>query len=341
MVDKMRVLHGPLETANQMGTLAKGLNKNGVYCRTINMIKSYLSYEQEYQLSPIWHRGATKREVLTFLKKRCIPIFDIFDFHAGYRSFTQDYADIQLLHNEKKPMVIHHWGSEVRSLNKALKINPYAKVKEGFPPEKIDRMLRFLSSKIKYCITQDSEIHHYVKDYYEKTYVVPVMIDLDNYKVNIKKHSDRPLIVHAPTHKGIKGTDEILKVIDILSREFDFDFRLIKGYAHAEAKKLYAEADLVIDQLHLGVYGMVSIEAMAMGKPSVCYVSDFMLKHYPNDLPVINANQHTLLSVMRLVLKNRDSLPEIGKKSREFVEKRHDMMKNSLEVKKIYEEILS
>ncbi|WZY01129.1 glycosyltransferase [Bacillus sp. FSL W7-1360] len=338
----IRVLHGPLETANQMGTLVKGLNCHGVHGRSVNLIKSYLNYEDPYRLEKLWRPGATQQEILAFLKNECMDQFDIFNYHSGYRTFTHGYADVQLLKSEEKPLIIHHWGSEVRVLETALQTNPYAVVKGSFSAGHIDNMLKLLSKNIRYCVVQDMEIYQYVKDYYENIFVVPVMIDLGDYEMDARESdNDRMLIVHAPTDTKIKGTQAIVEVMAQLKDEFAFDFKLIKGYSHTEAKKLYKQADLVIDQLHLGIYGMVSIEAMAMGKPVVCYMSDFMLDHYPDDVPVINANADTLRDVMKSVLRNKDALPDIGKKSRKYVEERHDMLKNSLEVKRIYEQMLS
>lgn len=336
----IRVLHGPMNIANQMEALSRGLNENGVYCRTVSLVNDYLRYPAKYPLENVWERNIAPAEVLRFLEENCVPNFDMFNFHFG-RSFTRNYSDLHLLSSKKKPIVMHHWGSDARSLESALKINPYAKVKPGAEKKIIDTYLRYIARYIKHCIVQDEEMKFHVTDYYEHVHIVPVMIDMSEYEYVPVSEREKMLIVHAPTHTGIKGTETIVKVMSDLQQEFDFDFKLIKGYSHAEAKKLYAQADLVIDQLHLGIYGMVSIEAMAMGKPVICYVSDFMLDHYPKDLPVMNANPDTFPTVMKSVLKNKDVLPELGKKARTFVEARHDMLKNSLEVKRIYQEIMS
>ena len=62
---------------------------------------------------------------------------------------------------------------------------------------------------------------------------------------------------------------------------------------HAEAMKLYAQADLVIDQLLAGWYGGFAVETMAMGKPVVCYIRAEDLQFVPPamvaELPLIPA----------------------------------------------------
>lgn len=68
---------------------------------------------------------------------------------------------------------------------------------------------------------------------------------------------------------------------------------------------------------------------MAMGKPVICWISDFMKDHYPSELPLIRANPANITEVIESVLKNRDMLPEIGQKGRKYAEVHHDMVKNS------------
>ena len=53
-----------------------------------------------------------------------------------------------------------------------------------------------------------------------------------------------------------------------------------------------AGCDLVVDQLHMGWYGLLAIETMAEGKPVVSYVRDDFHGHAPG-LPVVNATPDT------------------------------------------------
>ena len=57
-----------------------------------------------------------------------------------------------------------------------------------------------------------------------------------------------------------------------LQRRHEIRYVEVTRLPHAEAMKLYAQADLVIDQLLAGWYGGFAVETMAMGKPVVCYI---------------------------------------------------------------------
>lgn len=96
------------------------------------------------------------------------------------------------------------------------------------------------------------------------------------------------------------------------------------------------EADLVIDQLIIGRYGPTSVMAMALGKPVICWISDFMREKYPKELPIIFANPDNIKEKIAYVLENRDMLMEIGLRGRRYVEKYHDKDKEILKLIEIY-----
>ncbi|WP_340084628.1 glycosyltransferase [Siminovitchia sp. FSL H7-0308] len=333
---RLKVLQGTMEIANQLHTSSKGLEKNGATSKIINNYHSYLGYHSEYEIKD-WKKVESSDKV-NYIQNQLIPEFDLFHFHFS-TSLLTDHSDLEQLRTAEKPIIMEHWGSEVRSLNKALQINRYAKVKMN-NDDWISRKLEFLAENIPYCIAPDHEMHYYVKPYYQHVFFVPQMIDLSEYAPTILEKKARPLIVHAPTNPQIKGTVYILQAIEQLRTEFAFDFQLVQRMNHLEAKKIYEKADLIIDQLHLGSYGLFAIEAMALGKPVICYISDFMASYYPKTLPLISANPDTLVEKLRFLLNNQDSFPEIGRKGREYVEAHHDYLKNSAKLLKIYEAII-
>ncbi|WP_152563042.1 glycosyltransferase [Alkalihalobacillus alcalophilus] len=79
---------------------------------------------------------------------------------------------------------------------------------------------------------------------------------------------------------------------------------------------------------------------MAMAKPVICYISDYMKKNYHPDLPIISANPSNIYHVIKNTLNNLDALPQIGLKSRAYVEKNHDILKNTDRITQIYKSIL-
>jgi glycosyltransferase involved in cell wall biosynthesis len=151
----------------------------------------------------------------------------------------------------------------------------------------------------------------------------------------------RPLVLHAPSDPLIKGTAEIEAALEVLRNEFDFDYRVVKGLPHAEAMKLYREADLVIDQVLAGWYGGFAVELMAMGKPVAAYIRDEDIGVLPpqmkEDLPILRIDPRSLVNDLRKIFASRDQWQAYGSQSRSFVERWHDPKKVSASLLRLYE----
>lgn len=335
-----RVLQGTIEIANQMNTLSTGLSKVGVYSRTLNYYPYYLNYQSDYLWPLLGYRSHPElNKKQKRLAEYFLPYFDLFHFHFG-TSLTFDYSDLPIYKQNEKPVIMQHWGSDIRYLSKAREHNPYSLVKDQNEIQ-IHNRLKSLSNTIKHCIVSDMELYQYVKEYYENVYVIPSMVNLDSYMPPTQKPlRQKPLIVHAPTSPYIKGTKYIMNAIETLKNQYSFDFQLIQGMSHTDAMKLYQKADLIIDQLHIGSYGLLAIEAMAMGKPVICWISEFMKENYPKELPIISANPDTITKVLENMLKNQDQMQELGIRGRKYAETHHDMEKNSINILEIYHSLL-
>jgi hypothetical protein len=145
--------------------------------------------------------------------------------------------------------------------------------------------------------------------------------------------ASRPLVIHAPSHRGIKGTRFVVDAVSRLRAEgLEFDFTLIEGMPNDEARRLYEKADLLVDQLLVGWYGGVAVELMAFGKPVVCFLRDddlrFLDPEMRAQLPLIRADVGSIHAVLKACLTTeRHRLPEIGRRGRAYVERWHDPLK--------------
>jgi hypothetical protein len=153
-------------------------------------------------------------------------------------------------------------------------------------------------------------------------------------------------IVHAPSNRRAKGTEHVVAAVERLQAEnVPVELELVEGLTHVEAQRLYAQADIVVDQLLVGWYGGFAVEMMALGKPVVAYVRDEDLVHIPDamraELPVISATPDTITDVLRrLVTDEGRRLPELGRRGRAYVERWHDPRAIAGRLKGVYEEIM-
>lgn len=142
---------------------------------------------------------------------------------------------------------------------------------------------------------------------------------------------ERPLVfLHAPSHRGAKGTEFVLTAAETLRSEGHvFELRLVEKLSRHDALEAYEAADIVIDQLLAGWYGGLGVEAMALGKPVVAYLREKDLEWLDAEmrveLPVINATPASIADVMRsLITMERGALHAKGLAARAFVERWHD-----------------
>ena len=158
----------------------------------------------------------------------------------------------------------------------------------------------------------------------------------------------RLTLLHAPTHRGVKGTRYVLEAVQQLREhdQLDIELLLVEGLSHEEARRSYQRADLLIDQLLVGWYGGLAVECMALGKPVVCYIREEDLKFIPvqmrRDLPIIQATPATLYTVLKTWLTvRRDELRQAGHQGRMYVEQWHDPLQIAAKLQREYEAILA
>ncbi|AGH97797.1 glycosyltransferase family protein [Micavibrio aeruginosavorus] len=160
-------------------------------------------------------------------------------------------------------------------------------------------------------------------------------VSLEDWDI-VKKngHNQKEIhIVHAPSHRDVKGTKYIIQAFERLKREgYEFRYTLVEGMSNQDAKKIYETADLLVDQLLAGYYGGLAVELMALGKPVICYMREsdlhFMPEDMRKDMPIINATPDTIYDVLKDYLTTHKSdLDNIGMRGRAYVEKWHDPLK--------------
>lgn len=147
------------------------------------------------------------------------------------------------------------------------------------------------------------------------------------------KKNDIVTILHAPNHRTIKGTRFFIKAVDELRKEgVPVELKILEKMPNSEIHKAICEADIIADQLVIGWYAMFALEAMACGKPVLCYLKEEYVNLYEfaglvegNEIPVVNCTIQTVKDQIRKLVLDRSLIEEIGAKSRKFAEKHHSL----------------
>lgn len=136
-------------------------------------------------------------------------------------------------------------------------------------------------------------------------------------------------IVHPTNHRGTKGTEFVLDALKRLREDgHDVELHVIERMPNARALELIAGADIFIDQLVFG-YALAALEGLALGKVVISGIEDnaaylpFRRYSYLNECPIVAAGPETVYDVLRDLLARRDEWPEIGRRSRQYAERRH------------------
>jgi glycosyltransferase involved in cell wall biosynthesis len=143
----------------------------------------------------------------------------------------------------------------------------------------------------------------------------------------------RPLrVLHAPNHRAIKGTRYFVEAVRRLREEgVAIELTIMERVPNSEIRKAIAEADVIADQLIVGWYAMFALEAMAMGKPVICYLREDLLDLYESaglvekgEVPIISCRPAEVTDTLRrLATADPDALDERGARGIAFVEKHH------------------
>lgn len=180
---------------------------------------------------------------------------------------------------------------------------------------------------------------------------LPAAVDfsrLDGVAEAAPKTTAAPLsVIHAPSHRGAKGTRY---VIDAIRRLADagvpITLTLLEGLPEHEAVARYAAADVVVDQLLIGWYGVIAVEALALAKPVVCFIRDEVLEPTPsefrNGFPIVRADPSSLEAVLRgLAMAPAAQLAAIGASGQPWARRWHDPDWLALEHLLLYRQALS
>jgi len=349
----MNILILPQNMASMPSLTAEALNKiDGVNakCLTISLSK-YQSLGPDTIYLPISDskRAAFKWlwNKITFKKSRLFKLLQWADvLHYHWDSAFSDGRDLKWAAKSGKPIFIEWVGSEIRIPEICKRINPYYRKAfedgyeyKSFESEKTSFKNQSKFQKVNAVPLIIPEMNLYVqKQMFPLSYPSQLRINLKEYKTAFPNiNNNKPLIIHSPSAKMAKGSNFIIPVIKELEKEYDFKFLLLHDLNREEVLSIMQEADIFIDQIILGSYGMAAMEAMAFGKPVMCYIMPEVFEGgLSEECPIVNTNPDNLKKQLIKLITNAQLRHDIGLKSRAFAEKFHDMVKISSQLLTIY-----
>jgi glycosyltransferase involved in cell wall biosynthesis len=292
-----RITHCPVNTAGVPWQNVQALRRKGVDARLVVFERYKLHPEADVSLD---RRGGFAHRQLTQWRAlaKLLPRTDVFHFYFGL-TLVPKSLQFPILRALGKKSVLHFLGSDIRG--------------------KLPTELAWAQRAGARVIGSYDAIR-WVPD----AEVVPPGVDLREYTPVPPTDRDRPVVVHAPSSRRRKGTEHVIAACERLPVELE----IVEGLHHAEARRRYEEADIVVDQLNAGWYGLFAIEAMALGKPVVSFLHDEAVARTEEALglrvPVVSATADTLVERLRTLVESAEERRRVGAESRSYVERVHD-----------------
>jgi glycosyltransferase involved in cell wall biosynthesis len=305
----LRVVHTPLNVAGIPWTNVQAQRRKGVDARLVVVERQKLHPEADWSLdrpSGFWGRQAVQWPA--FL--RLLPRTDVFHFYFGW-TLVPRKVQWPILKATGKKSVLHFLGSDIR----------------GRTPEEL-AYARGADARI----VGSYDALRWVPD----AHVVPPGLDLREYAPAAARENVRPVVVHAPSSRRRKGTEHVVEACEGLDVELD----IVEGVRHDEARKRYERADIVVDQLNAGWYGIFALEAMALGKPVLSHLRPEAVAETEQamgvEVPIVSVTKDTLRDRLAELAAAPAERRRLGASAREYVEQMHDVDKGAERLIEIY-----
>ena len=338
----MKILHAPLNTASDPKGLVAGLRSLGHDADLATTSVSHLVDDGNIDLSFSSDNSLVRQmKKWNFCRTRLLD-YDVVHFHTGhsildYGNGSFALMDAKKLLKQNVPLFVTFHGCDVRDLQLGGCPNPCA-----------DRFCQLGNKKMRLDFFQRFSHNLFVSTpdllsaIPEATVLPQSVIGIEDFEWAPPNTEGTLTIVHAPSRRAVKGSDEIIAAVNqLISEGNDLRLDLVENVSHKEALEAIKRADIVVDQLHCGWYGVVSVEAAAFGKPVVVRIDEEYVKMSQMSMPpFVNATKETLYDKLKFALSNRSNLPAMGKQGRDFVMMRHSPLTNAKRLLVNYQEAL-
>ena len=375
----IKVLHAPSSTGGNPQALSRALRRLGVNSRSLVVSQNYLAYQADIVLHSPGHSLVLRELRRIWAIATELPRCDVVHYNAG-TTIASAYA-IEFNPNDGirgvfrhiyaaylrclqriewayvgwlgKPVFVTFQGDDARqgdyclahySITFANRVEPgyYSHISDSFKRASIARF----SGVAQAIYSVNPDLLNVLPARSRFTPYGHVFFD-EWMPAFSQDHAGPLRILHAPSHRLVKGTDLLLAALEELKADgFEFELMLVEGMSNAQAREIYTNADILVDQLFAGWYGGLAVELMALGKPVLAYIREEDLTHIDpqmrQELPIVQTTPDSVTAVLRKMLETpRQDLVALGQRSRAFVERWHDPMRIAAQTLQDYENTLA
>ncbi len=248
--------------------------------------------------------------------------YDLVHFHFGH-SLLPELRDLPALKEAGKKIVFSFWGSDQRGdewfyyqqarAQRHRPPRPYVLTRELMANhEQIDRHadLMFGAMGIPRGAFMPGSADTAAWD--------PAERDRIRREEGLAEDPQRLYILHAPSDPKYKGSGLLLPLLERCRREgLPVEVVYVQGRTPAEARRLYARADVALDQVGSGTFGLLGVEAMCWELPVMAYQCP-VFDRLRGDAPLVRITAENFVDQVAglVAMKRRGELRELGRQGR-------------------------
>jgi hypothetical protein len=263
--------------------------------------------------------------------------FDVFNYFAdrGFLPpedrFGIHWTELAALRAAGKRLYVYAYGADVRTRGRTLDSGRW-------------NLCSVCPEPGKFCICDDDRGTSNIRATAAAATAMIAMADMPRYvpgcwqfdywPIDINSLSWEPLnktgpltVAHAPNTAWTKGSQYLVEAIERLKAEgATIELIRVQGVPNEEVLRLFTRATIVADQFICGAFGYTALEAMAIGRPVLCFLREPENVAGGTECPIINTSPDEIYDRLRWCLANRDRLVEIGNEGRRYVERYHSLV---------------
>lgn len=331
---RFRVFHGPVNIGGLGRRLADWQREQGMVADAWSFDDAPIVQRSHIEIRLSEHG----RLACMFLRLALLALalfrYDIFHLYFG-QSLLPFNVDLPILKLFHKKVLMTYCGSDIRLIEIEAMRNPYWRLlRIGLDSPRFDNLKKWRMRWHRLWVDRvfaPRNLHAYARVVFPESTIEKGMwphnvLDMNAYRPLTYSTKDRPLLVHAPSEPGIKGTEYVRAAVEKLrERGLRFDFQLLEGRPHEEVQRILRDhADIVLDQFLLGGFGLLAVESMYYGKPVVGYLIERVrAEHFP-DCPIVNASIDDLAEKLAWLIERPEERIRLGREGRAFVERHLD-----------------
>lgn len=330
----VRLLVGPTNAAGQGWAWARAAERHlpDVAAVDFAVHRSGFGFPDDYSVStggyghPRWQRAQERYVVGSFshvLLEAMRPLF-------GNRHGPDAAGDLEVLRRAGVDVALVFHGSDIRLPSRHAELVPHS------PFHQLDDLTRRLERQARRFaqLSGDFSGPSFVSTPDLLTDLprarwLPVVVDPDRWRSEQPVMGGRrPVVVHSPSNPRLKGSQAVEQTLAALAVGGLVEYRRLERVPNDRMPAVLAGADIVVDQLSMGLYGVAACEAMAAGRVVVSYVGETVRDRVRDEVglevPVVEADADSLGDIVAELVTDRDRCMRLAQEGVDFVRAVHD-----------------